>query len=88
MTEEKMKICDDIITDLQGTCDNNLAELLVENGLQADDQEALDYINEEIFLCADCGWWCESYERNDKNDESICDDCNRSIWDEESDDEY
>lgn len=33
-----------------------------------------DVIDNNIFLCETCGWWCEISERSE-NDEENCNDC-------------
>lgn len=83
MTEEKIELLDEVISDLMGTC-SNLKTALDNQGISEDDQEALEYIDGEIFLCSECGWWCENYERNSFEDEDICDDCYR-VYGEELD---
>lgn len=37
------------------------------------DQKDLETIDDQIFVCETCGWWCEISERAD--DEEICEDC-------------
>lgn len=38
--------------------------------------ESLAAIDEEVFLCEKCGWWCGTDERSpDENDVDICDEC-------------
>ncbi len=41
-----------------------------------------DKIDNEIFLCPICGWWCENCERTSNNisldSEDICEDCHES----------
>jgi hypothetical protein len=64
-----------LIEDLQGTCssiDDHLPEGMNWENLTDEDHEAID---NEIFLCAECGWWCEACESNDKDGEIVCDDC-------------
>lgn len=65
-----------LVEDLQGTC-NNLSDALPE-GMEEDDltEDDHDYIDNEIFLCDECGWWCESSEANENEDcAGLCADC-------------
>ncbi len=65
-----------LIEDLQGTCstiEDHLPEGMDWNDLTTEDHEAID---NEIFLCAECGWWYEVCQSNDRDDENVCDDCN------------
>lgn len=67
---------DEVIKALQGTCttiDDHLPEGMDWNDLTSEDHEAID---NEIFLCAECGWWCELCEQaEDTDDEPKCTDC-------------
>ena len=73
----------ELIADLQGTC-KSISDFLPE-GMNQDDltQNDLSEIDQEIFLCDGCGWWCEVSESNDRGGENVCDDCK----DEENEDE-
>lgn len=60
---------------LQGTCkslDEGLDNLYP--GMTQDDltPEDFDEIDNEIFLCDNCGWWCEISEQDDNG---FCLDC-------------
>jgi hypothetical protein len=60
---------------LQGTCtqiSEHLPEGMEEDDLTADDHQVID---NRIFLCAQCGWWCEECEEHEEDGEQICDDC-------------
>jgi len=81
-----MKISNDqieqIIQFLQGTCMNSLNDAVVEicgEEFSEDDltSENHDQIDNEIFLCDTCGWWCEVSQEADTEElgERICDDC-------------
>ena len=59
-----------LISDLQGTCEtisHFLSEEMEESELT---QDELEQIDNEIFLCDLCGWWCEVSEQNEK--ELLC----------------
>ncbi len=74
MTEERRVILDNIIQDLRGTCQvlEEVAEYWGAGELNLLD---LQYIESEIFLCCNCGWWCELCEQHEVDGEFICDDC-------------
>ena len=65
----------ELINSLQGTCssiDDHLPEGMNWEDLTNEDHEAID---NEIFLCAECGWWCEISEQVESDDEQYCRDC-------------
>ena len=73
-----------VIESVQGTCDT--LESHLPDGMEENDLTPEDYIkiDNEIFLCSECGWWCEicqaaSEEAKEANDrtlcENICEDC-------------
>lgn len=66
---------EEIIHDLQGTC-QSLDDAL-EEGEDATDPVLCAAIDEAIFLCPGCNWWCERSEghENPTGDEDLCDDC-------------
>lgn len=46
---------------------------MTEDDLTDDDYDAID---NSMFNCTGCGWWCESHQaRESSNGEQICDDC-------------
>lgn len=69
-----------IIEYLQGTCLTlqDAVETITESEYNEDDltTEQHDFIANEIFLCDDCGWWCEVSEAAEHEDsDQICEDC-------------
>lgn len=74
LTDEELET---LINDLQGTC-NSLdtyieEELDVGDYLCAEDYAAID---EAIFLCTECGWWCPQDENvAEDGEEGVCRDC-------------
>jgi hypothetical protein len=64
-----------LIEHLQGTC-LSLEQACEQLGIEVDDvdTEALD---NELFLCAQCDWWCEISEASDDPDWNgdLCEDC-------------
>jgi len=65
-----------VIEGLQGTTDSisdHLPEGMDEGDLTSNDYDAID---NEIFLCAECGWWCEISEAAESDDGGeMCRDC-------------
>lgn len=61
-----------LIDDLRGTCteiQDNLPEGMDEMELTSEDHDCID---DQIFLCDTCGWWCESC---DEKEDGNCTDC-------------
>lgn len=67
----------ELIDDLRGTCqtiDSALDKMLVpmtEDDLTPGDHAAID---DQIFECESCGWWCEQGEQAEGHDDT-CSDC-------------
>lgn len=75
---------DELVQYLQGTCkslDEGVREVYGEdfdvNELSDEDTSHLD---QEIFLCDTCGWWCEICE---EDGEGNCQDCHDSMYEDE-----
>jgi hypothetical protein len=68
----------EVIEYLQGTC-KTLQEGIQDNYPEMDESELkpddLEELDNEIFNCTFCGWWCEIFECNDRSNEQVCDDC-------------
>ena len=65
---------DELVQEYLGTSKGHTTELQEE----LDKTPGLsDLIDQEMFLCAGCGWWCEPSERADDDDleEDTCTDC-------------
>jgi hypothetical protein len=73
------QIWDEIIDSLRGTCDTLYSALEYYNALYLEDNlQFLQYLDNQIFLCDACGWWCEISEESGVSDtEFICYDCAR-----------
>lgn len=69
-----------IIERLQGQCMLSLNDAIeeeypemTEDDLTPEDHNAID---NEIFLCDECGWWCEISEATDiESEDGKCKDC-------------
>lgn len=81
---------DDLIEALTGTTES-IAHFLPE-GMDEEDltPEEVQRIDEEIFLCATCGWWCEISDNVESDDSELncinCKDENEDSDDEEDED--
>lgn len=66
---------DEVAHALQGTC-KSLAEVLEEHGLGhlEDDRAFLEGLDNEVFCCDECSWWCELSEMSERH-EGVCTDC-------------
>ena len=52
---------DAVIDELRGTC-KSLDEVANHNNIDPMDEKLCDAIDQEIFQCHECGWWCEMHE--------------------------
>lgn len=69
---------DEIVEHIRGTCNSIGSALETFNaGDLEDDTEFLGHLDQEIFLCDTCGWWCETSEMAEDEDETgqVCTDC-------------
>lgn len=72
---EDFKI-EELVEALQGTTES--IEHFLPNGMTEEDltEEDQQYISNEIFLCATCGWWCEICQNVESDDGDMhCSDC-------------
>lgn len=76
-----------VIDALQGTCNSSdtIVDWCLNYGTDKErerfgeltiDQIDHSLLDDHIFLCAQCGWWCEAGDWVDSNGEQICNDCN------------
>lgn len=69
----------ELIEAVNGTCntiDDHLPEGMEFEDLTGEDHDVID---NEIFLCNECGWWCEVHEAHETDDgDDICDDCHEA----------
>lgn len=79
-SSEKRNKTQELIDNLQGTCNDlnhGIQEVFGEefNSFNIDN-EVIEQLELDIFLCDCCGWWCEISEESDVDDcERICEDC-------------
>ncbi len=79
-----MKDIQGLIESLQGTCMKTIDEEKVHFGWGKDEEltsEELGEIDNELFECECCGWWCERSEESDVM--NVCKNCYDSEYDEE-----
>ena len=65
----RVELVNDLINSLRGTC-KSIYDLHDETDLSLEEFQMID---EEIFNCDCCGWWCEISEMG--NEQGVCDDC-------------
>jgi hypothetical protein len=80
---------DQLIEYLRGTA-NSLSDGLRAIGLEDLDEtelheDTLKRIDDEIFVCEQCGWWCGNDEYGKK--EGHCDECSPDTEDDEEDED-
>lgn len=66
-----------IIEHLQGSC-MSFSEACNSFDIESDKltQEELEQIDDTIFCCEGCNWWCDVGERTlNKDEEPVCEDC-------------
>lgn len=67
-----------IVDDLRGQCARSLEDCLEEMGVDYLALDPADHaaIDERVFCCEGCAWWCEAEELNNETDRNLCDECN------------
>src|SRR6266403_394693 len=79
-----------IVNDLRGTCGNLDMEIQdrLGNGVGTEDLDtkSLNLIDEHIFNCEVCGWWCDNDEMSE--DHGVCEECFEPEDKEEDEDSY
>lgn len=69
----------DIVYDLNGTCKSLYVVLnYYEAEYLEDNEQFLNYLDQELFLCDTCAWWCPVSEMSDNEQFNECCDCNES----------
>ena len=43
---------------LRGTCDGDLFALIQERGLEFEEDRICNEVDQLVFQCTACGWWC------------------------------
>lgn len=68
---DKEHRANELADQLQGTC-KCLADFATE--AEQNDIELMELLDDRVFECESCGWWCEISEASEKDD-STCIDC-------------
>jgi len=72
------EVLDAIAENLRGQCVHDIEFFCEERGINYDDLtlEDLQYIDNIVFCCAGCGWWCEIGDVADGDQQELyCSDC-------------
>lgn len=74
MTDERTEVAERVAEILVGQCMLDIEDALTQIGHEElrDDAEFLASLDERVFRCGGCDWWCSTDEQNDDNQ---CDDC-------------
>lgn len=74
----------ELVCDLQGTC-QSLEEALAKDGFTEDDMSQANHeeLDNQLFCCVSCGWWCELCEEAEGCSEPTCTDCKAPDEEEE-----
>ena len=77
------EIAEKVAEELQGQCLKDIDRLLDDLGdPEIKDLTAFHHeLDNLVFCCSDCGWWCEASEEADPDEtgrphDTICEDCN------------
>ena len=69
----KLERAHEIVAGLTGSCQS--IEDCLEPGESFDDELLCETIDENIFNCTCCGWWCENEEMAECEDGPMCHTC-------------
>lgn len=58
---------------LQGQCVRSLENVLEDMDIP-DSKELRSLVDQDVFECSECGWWCEACEENNEEG-GVCTDC-------------
>ena len=68
----------EIIETLRGTAGGSVSSLVEKLGLESEEEAICAAVDDEIFECTECGWWCEIDEEASADhdlDELTCRQC-------------
>lgn len=77
MTDEKKAKIEELISRLRGSCDS-MTTVCEDLDLDDMDSEVCAAVDDEIFCCSACGWWCDQSEEASEDaglPEWTCRDC-------------
>lgn len=74
LTDSQLEL---IVDRLRGQCLLSLEDVLEQMDLDywALDRSDHSRIDDRVFLCDCCGWWCETEELNNETSRDLCDQC-------------
>ena len=72
----------EIADHLIGTCQSIHGEVTDE---EQDDTVLMSELDELVFECEGCGWWCSTDELNNDGPRQLCDECNSEDHEDETD---
>lgn len=72
----EIDLWEQIVYDVNGTCESLESHLETANALHLHDHMPfLNYLDDQIFRCTCCSWWCPVSEMSEQSEEPICTDC-------------
>lgn len=74
-------LAEEVIDRLQGSCDSveSVLDRMDASDVYTED-DIIDFILEKIEMCPECGWWVETWELVDDEDNQVsCDSCGNNI---------
>ena len=77
MSDKELEAWNKIAADLEGST-RHLDDVLADHKAESleDDMRFLSWLDDQMFSCANCGWWCPIDEVNEWNGTDwVCDDC-------------
>lgn len=81
------KEIEDLVENLRGTI-SAMSSACEDLGIDELTQEEIEFIDNEIMCCANCGWWVETSDmKTSENDEQVCSDCKYEESDYDSDED-
>lgn len=85
MNDTQLALVDEIAAHCTGQClcnPHDELEKLIENWSEDAQGEARERLDEQVFYCEGCGWYCDADERHVGD---LCDDCHDEREDGETD---
>lgn len=67
-----------VVEQLRGQCIRDLPKVCGDLGVE-ETKELCEGVDQEVFCCESCGWWCDQSEMSDKD--WTCDDCHDEPYD-------
>lgn len=74
-SEETLAKYEAVKNELVGTCDNRLESVAESHGINPDDMDFLEWVDDNFFECVVCGWFYDIDDMGDNETECVCADC-------------